>query len=268
MDAYAHPPSPWLWLAAAAAFSPALAELLRQTAASPFNPTPLFAAVLLACGSWRDRSATPPARRTALVLLAAACCLELLGILGGAATLGRASLSLAIVGMARLLGRPPLWVALLSLWLVPIPVSVVEPIRTPLESAAAAIVAGSARLAGAPAVAVGPLVRIGGTTLALQPSDGGLHLAHQLALLGWYAASSRGQALPAAARQGLATALLAAPLQPLFLAAAGLLLSWGGKGAARAVLDVVAPCLLVLATIVWTERAGARRPLPRSRPAR
>ncbi len=162
----------WIWVAAAVAFSPALVEVARQTVEFPQKTTPLVAALLLVVSAWRETAREMPGRSGAIVLLAVAAALELLGVLGGAATLARASLPLAFVGIARLLGRPPLRIALISLWLVPIPVSLVALVQTPLDQAAARFVAWVARLLGDAATsAVGPLVRVGEQSFELRASD-------------------------------------------------------------------------------------------------
>lgn len=250
--------SPWLWLAAGIAFSPALAEIAGQTVSNPRTTTPIIAGSLLVLASVRCRVRETPGRTVALGLLAAAAVLEILGILGGSSTFARVSVPVAVVGVSRMLGHPPLATALLSLWLVPIPVSLLEPLREPFENGAAAFVAAVGSLVSPDAVAVGPLVRASGRSFELRAPDAGLHLAHLLALVGWYGAVLRGEGLGAAARMAGKTALLTLPLQPIFLAVAALALLAVGPSAARGVLDPGLPALVLVTALPWAER-GRRR---------
>lgn len=258
MHARAPLPSAWLWLAAAVAFSPALAEVAAQTVTNPRTSTPVIAGALLFAAAWRSPLREAPHRPTGLALLTLATALELLGILGASSTFARISVPIAVVGVARLLGHPPLAIALLSLWLVPIPVSLLEPLREPMENGAAAFVAAMATLLGSDASAVGPLVRAGGRSFELHAPDAGLHLAHLLTLAGWYGAALRGERLAGAVRLAARAALLTLPLQPVFLTLATLALLAFGPEAARGVLDPGLPALVLLTALPWAERGRLR----------
>jgi hypothetical protein len=251
-------PTAWIWVAAGVAFSPALFELARQTVEFPQKTTPLVAALLLLVSARRESAREVPGRGGAILLLAAAAALELLGVLGGAATLARASVPLALVGIARLLGRPPLRIALISLWLVPIPVSLVALVPMPLDQAAARFVASVAELLGVAASSVGPLVRVGEQSFELSAAMAAVHLAWLLALLGWYAAALRGEELARAAATALASALLVLLLQPLLLVMAALALVWLGPPAAGALLDPVFPLVVALGGMLLAERGRAQ----------
>lgn len=255
--------SPWLWMAAAVAFSPALAEIAAQTVSNPRTTTPIIAGALLLLASARSRTREVPERGLALGLLTVAALLELFGILGGSSTFARVSVPVAVVAVSRLLGHPPLATALLSIWLVPIPVSLLEPLREPFENGAAAFVAAVASLVRPDASAVGPLVRADGRSFELHAPDVGLHLAHLLTLVGWYAAVLRGERISAAARLAGIAALLTLPLQPVFLTAAALALIAFGPAAARAVLDPGLPVLVLLTALPWAERRRRTRPQAR-----
>lgn len=248
---------PWLWLAAAVAFSPSLVDLAGPAIRLPRDRASFVLAAILLLRAALVLRAETPARRQGAVLLLLAVALQLFGIVGDASTLGRMSVGLAIIGVSRFGGRPPLAAALLSLWLVPIPVSVLEPFRAPLENAAAAFVAAVAELLGAPAQAVGPVVRLGAQSLELQVSAAGVQLGHLLSLLGWYAGAMRGETplrcLRSAALWGACGVALALPC----LAAAGAALVGSGPGLARMLLDHALPLLLALAGFVLAE---ARRP--------
>jgi hypothetical protein len=256
MQASVRSPSPWLWLAAAVAFSPALADLTLHALSTPRAIAPLLAAVLLVVGTLRTRAPVASNRPAAIALLAFAASLEVFGIVGGIAALARASVAVALVAMAQLVGRPPLSTALLSLWLVPIPVSLLEPVRGPIEHAVAAFVAAVAGLASPGIVAVGPIVRAGGVSFEIDTREAGLHLAHLLALLGWYGAARRGGEPRTAAWSAAKAALLVLPLQPLFLVLAAIALVIGGPGAARALLTILP--VVVASVGVWR---AERQPL-------
>ncbi len=263
MQARGFASSPWLWIAAGVAFSPALAEIAAQTVSNPRTTTPVIAGALLLVAATRSRSHEAPERAVALGLLAAAAGLELFGILGGSSTFARVSVPVAVVALSRLLGHPPLATALLSLWLVPIPVSLLEPLREPFENGAAMFVAAVASLASPDASAVGPLVRAGGRSFELHAPDAGIHLAHLLTLVGWYAAVLCGEGIGAAARLAGKAALLTVPLQPVFLTAAAFAFVTLGPWAARGVLDPGLPALVLVTALPWAERR--RRAKPRDR---
>jgi len=248
----------WLWLAVAAGFSPALVELAVKTAEPPRSVTVVVAAALLIAAAWREHTEDEPHRGSGIALLALASALEIVGILGGASTFARISVPLAVIGTARLLGRPTLPVALLSFWLVPIPVFLLEPVRAPLEHAAASAVAAALQLFSGAGTAVGPLVRAHGETLELQSPDAGLHLAHLLALLGWYGSVILGASIGSAARTAMIAAFLAVPLQPVFLGLAAFAFHVSGSTAARALLDLGLPALVIVAFLAWAEQRRRR----------
>jgi hypothetical protein len=265
MNARRELPVLWLWLAAGVAFSPSLAEIARQTVAIPRTITPIAAALMLALCALRDRSDEAPSPRIAVALLVLASAFELLGILGGAATLSRISVPLAILGISRLVGHPGWATALLSIWLVSIPVSLLAPLNTALEHGAARFIASVAGLLAPDASAVGPLVRAGGRMLDVQASDAGLHLAQLLALGGWYGAALRGAPLASVLRASALWALLALALQPLFLSLAALVLVTLGPAAARALLEFALPALVIVTMLALAERSFRRGWLPAER---
>ncbi len=223
--------------------------------------TVVVAAALLIVAAWRERSRDEPHLGSGIAVLALASLLEIVGILGDASTLTRLSVPLAVIGTARVLGRPTLPVALLSLWIVPIPVFLLEPVRAPLEHAAASVVARALQLFSGAGTAVGPLVRAQGEVLELQSPDAGLHLAHLLALLGWYASVILHASVGSAARTGLVAAFLAVPLQPVFLGLAAFAFHVSGASAARGLLDLGLPALVTVGFLAWAEQRR-RRALP------
>ncbi len=255
------PLSPTLvWAALAVAFSPALADLASAAADVPANATIVFAAALSAVAALRDRAAGPARPGAGIALLAAAALLEIVGILGGTAFATRASVPVAIVGGAHLLGRPSLVTALLTAWLVPIPVGLLEIVRVPLEHGAAEVVAASARALSVGAEAVGPIVRTGNGTLETTSRHAGTHLAHLLALVGWFAAAVRHESLARAVRRAGLGALLAFPVQLAALALAGALLHSSGPETALGLLDQIVPGVSLILGVAWAERGRARAP--------
>ena len=174
----------WLWLAAAVAFSPSLVELAQHALALPRDRISFVLAALLLVRFSLTTTRGARDARAGVALLGVAVLLQFFGILGDALTLGRASVAVAVIALSRITGRPAATGAILALWLVPIPISVLEPVRGPLENAAADAVAAFCGLLGSPALAVGPMVRVADSSLELRVSDAGLHLAHVLSLLG------------------------------------------------------------------------------------
>lgn len=254
MQASTRSSSLWLWLAAAVAFSPALAALALPVLSTPRAITAPVAAALLISSAVRERGrgAAPP--RPATLWLALAAALEVFGIFGGVAVATRVSVPMAIAAMALRTGAPTLPAALLSLWLVPIPISLLEPVRAPVEHAVGAYVAAVAALGSPEAIAAGPMVRVRATTLELDVRDAGLHLAHLLALLGWYGASRRGEGIARAAWSAAKTASGALLLQPIFLALAAFALVLGSAGWARALLSPILPGIVVAIGVLRSER--------------
>ena len=156
------------------------------------------------------------------------------------ARLGRPGIPLAIVGLARVLGRPTPARALVAAWMIPVPDVLTDALAPGLESAVGAGAAALARGFGLDASFASGRFSVPAGTLVLEAADGGLPLAALLAGLGWYQAASSGSSLRAAARAALRTALWALPAQ-----AAGLSLACGlaiarAPTLARAVLHCVA----------------------------
>lgn len=256
---------PLVWAALAVAFSPALADLASAASDVPANATIVFAAALSVVAALRDRAAGPARRGAGVALLAVASGFEILGILGGTAAATRVSVPLAILGGSQLLGRPSLVAALLTLWLVPIPIGLLEMVRAPLEHAAAEVVAVSVRTLGAGAEAVGPMVRSANGTLEMSGRHGGVHLAHLFSMIGWFGATVRHESLAAAVRRAGLGALLAFPVQLAALALAGVLLHSSGPETALGLLDQIVPGVSLILGVAWAERGRARAPLPAPR---
>lgn len=253
-----------LWSAIAVALSPVLRDLGAHVIAHPWaGYCAVFPVLLvLAAGHWRRRDRP---RGDGYLLLAAGLVIELVGIGGGIDRLARPALPLGVIGLARLLGRPPLAVALLALGMVPVPTFVLRPVAGMVGPA----------LAGLTAIACGSLglsLRAQGATLtsvsgAIELGDGdtGVPLAVLLAGLGWYAGLRRASVdLPphgsqSLLRQSAGTALRwapwAVPIQIGAVLAAGMVLALGGPGFSPMLLSCGA---WILTTAVGLLRASGR----------
>ena len=125
-------------------------------------------------------------------------------------------------------GHPRIAVTALVFFAIPLPTSVVgltsPALETALARAAGAILGGL----GAPVEAIGFSLVAPAGRIDLGPVDGGANLAFAFAALGWYSAVRAGGGdIRRAALRGVCSALLAIPLQPLVIVAAGALLGAG-----------------------------------------
>lgn len=224
-----------LGVASFVALSPLLVDLARHLGAEPWARYAALFGPLLLWAAWSDPLRSPP-RADGLLWLAAGVALAFVAVGGGMPRLGRPAIPLAVVGLARLLGRPSPARALLALWIVPVP-TVLTRAAPQLQIALGELVerwAGGLRLERAGDHV--SLVAAQGA-LPLLPSDGGIPLAALLAGLAWYGAARRGGSLAQAAGQALRWAPWALPIQVLALALAVGLLQIGQPAAARAWLD-------------------------------
>jgi hypothetical protein len=242
-----------LWLAAATAFSPVLVDLassLRETDASwSILLAPVLLLLCVLRGPRRVARPAPDGR----ILLASALILEVLGIASGSWSIARLGLPFAVIGLSRLVGRPPLLVALLSFGAVPPPTSILH-LTTPwAESAFAAFAALVGSAMGAPLAASGPLLRDPDAQLELAFNHSGLPLAVVLAQLGWYAAIRRGRGARGTVAGALVGGALAVPLQALGVLVAAMAL-WSGQPAwGRIWLDWGMGVLCAVAMVTWVE---------------
>src|SRR5690606_27207394 len=153
--------------------------------------------------------------------VAAGLGLSLLAVGGGVARLGRLGIPLAVVGMARALGRPPLATALLALWMIPPPARVLTALAPGLEQAMAHAAAALAGALDVPARAAPYGLVLAGSTLELFAADGGIPLVVYCAGIGWWRAVRAG----GGPRAALASAARYAPFGGL-AQAAGLALAF------------------------------------------
>jgi hypothetical protein len=245
----------------ALAFSPALAELVSHWRVAPWARYSALALWLLprSASALGERS---PRRSDGLVLVTAGLVLEVFATAAGPAKLARPGLVLGVLGLARALGHPPLRVALLVLFLVPVPAALArlpEPVLRPLLQEPAAALA---RAAGAPVESLSLGIARGDALLRVYPHDLGVPLAALFAGAAYAAALVRGAATPRALATAAAVSPLALPVQLAGLGVAGLLLDAPGPEAARRWLDD-GPWLLSAAVALFAFE-WARRSRPRS----
>jgi hypothetical protein len=212
--------------------------------------------ILLLLAARRGQRTEP--RPYGYLLVAIGVLLQTIGIVADAASIARLGLPLAIVGLARASGFLRVRVALLSLWLVPIPISVVSATSPEPESTLAALGAGVVGLLGADARASGPLL-LGGPQgqLALRPADGGLVLAWVLAGVGWYLGVRLGVDFIRVLTGSLRWAASALVLQPFAIVLAIGIYALGFPDLARTGLTYLPWLAAAMLAVYWAERGGA-----------
>jgi hypothetical protein len=256
-----HRHSTVLWIAVAAALSPSLVDLGVHVATSPWaRGTAIFPLLFVWCALADTTRSRPERDGVALLLIGVAA--AFVGVGGGMPRLGRPGIVLAVIGVARMTGRPPLGAALLALWLVPLPTQIVEALAPGLDGLVARAIAGIATLAGAEvhvdASRVTALrLAAPASSLDLYPGDGGLALAWNFAGIGWFIGVRRRLPLASAARVALRWMLAALPLQALALAIACSAALFGAAVAGRAGLDQF-PLAATLLGLAWAVRSLSR----------
>lgn len=249
----------WLWAGLAVAFSPALAELASHWREEPWARYSALALWLLprSATALRERS---PGRRDGLILVLAGLSLEVFAAAAGPAKLGRPGLVLGVLGMARALGHPPLRIAALAVFLVPVPAALVRlpaPLLRPLLEVPAAALAGAL---GASVEAVSLGIARGDALLRVYPHDLGVPLAALFAGAAYAASVVRGAAVTRALLAAAAASLTALPVQLGALVVAALVLEARGPELARSWLDDGPWLLAALAALAAFEAARRQRP--------
>lgn len=199
--------------------SPVLYEWGAHLRAEPATRYALIFPLLLLAAVRRAPRERPWLRR-GLPWLAAAAIVEVLAFMGGVPRYGRLALPLGVIGWLRASGLAPLPVALLAVWLVPVP-----------RFAGQLGFGAPARLWSAWANAWLPG---SGDALALDPWDSGLRLIALLAGIGWFAGLRRQPRLGAAAGRAALYGLAGVPAQALGVLVAAALLAAGASGASLA----------------------------------
>lgn len=252
-----------LWIALAAAFSPVLCDLGLNLVISPYDRCTVVPVVLLIwCGAaLRDQRA--PGRRDGLALLLAGVALEALGVVSATWTLARVGASVAVMGAARFTGFPPLRVAALAFFAVPVPDFLISAASPGLEVVLASVASHVTSALGVPLMVEGIELRSGALRLHLVAPDGGLVLLPLLMTIGWFHALRAGADIPGTLTRLLAWVLAVLPLQVVALVIAGLLTAAGDPELARVWLsDGFWPLIAVAG--VATALTRRRPPSPRS----
>jgi len=237
-----------LWGALAIALSASWFDLARHWWEEPWaRPAALFLPLVVAAAA-RDRG-RQEARWDGALLVAVGLGWSLVAMGGGLPRLGRPGVPLAMIGLARALGRPSLAVSLLALWVIPPPFALAKALLPGLEQGLAWIAVQLAEARGLPGLLTPRFVEIAGATLPLGPADGGLPLAVYLAGVGWWSAVRADGGVREAARAAARIAPLGFLAQALGLVLALALLFARAAPAARALLDLLAWPVLALALL-------------------
>ena len=230
-----------LWIALAAALSPLLVDLAAHVVGNRWARGAAIFPLLLAYCAWRDPSPRTPSR-DGLVLLVLGVAVAFVDVGGGMPRVGRPGIVLAVLGLARMTGRPSLRCALLALWMIPFPTQIIEALAPGLDAVVANLAAHFATALGVASrvdashvVALRLIVPAG--RLELFPGDGGLALAWTFAGLGWFVVVRREAPLAEAARIVVRWMMTAIALQAVTLALACAVALFGRPALGRALLD-------------------------------
>lgn len=173
--------------------------------------------------------------------------LILLGLESGSPTLGLGGGALGFIGVAAWTGRPGLPTALLALWALPVPVFVLEHLSPGLETAWMTATVGVLSKFGVALQQTGPVAfGVDGVRVEFFAIDDGLLLAHGMALVGFWSALRRGDAVLQCAARALAFALAGFGLQALVLIAAAGTTAGGNAEAAFTILVRGPTCVMAI----------------------
>jgi hypothetical protein len=253
-----------LWLALGAALSPSLVDLARHWALEPWARYSALFVPLLVLAGWTDPRAGRP-RADGYALLGLGLILSVATVGGGMPRLGRPGIVLAVLGLARVLGRPSPARALLAAFAIPVPYALSSALGPGLALLAAHATAAAAHAAGGAVELLRSdgAIRLAGAqgSLTLGPVDGGLPAIALLAGLGWYRAARRGAPVAGAAWTALRWAPLGLAAQALLLAGAGTVFLVGQPAVARGILDH-GVWAVAAAALLATRRHPAPEPAP------
>lgn len=256
-----------LWIALVVAFSPVIVDLVRHQIEAPWSRYGSLFVLLLPWAASRAGVGAPP-RRDGYLWIAVGCAGALLTVGGGMPRLARPAMLLALVGLARLLGNPPLRVLLLAAWTIPLPHRSLDFASPALESAWLQLCSLPYALLGIEFTLDGVTAQIAGHSLSLFDSDGGLPLVALCSGLGYYAALRTRRSLRERLRSAIVAGLFAIPLQMAGVVAALGLLAAGAPETARGLLShglwlsAAAFGLIRAERMAW--RADRRRELVRT----
>jgi len=257
-----------MWIALAAALSPALADWAAHVVLRPWARASIVFPLLLAWSIRRDRSRARPAL-DGYLWIALGLAFSVVGVGGGMPRVARPGIALCVIGLARATGYPSLPVAMLAAFAMPLPSVLFGASGTGLEALVGRAMTSIAGLLGMPAELDARTLNslrfvTPGGVLELVPGDGALSLAWALAGVGWFGAALRGAALRDAALASARWSVLALPIQTCGLALAGAATLAGAAGPARLGLDFWP--LLAVCVGVWhvARSAAAAAPAGRS----
>lgn len=249
------------WLCLAVGLSPGLLELGRHVVATPWARYTVVVGGLLALAMAGDSSPRVPRRRAGALLLGAAVCTQLLAAAIGPPALGRIAIPLGIIGLACWYGAPALRLAALSVFLVPVPYTLVSAASRGLESGLlqVAVVLVSPLTAGLETQ--GHVLSGVPSAFWVRPPHGGIPLAALFASAAGIQAVRAGKGLASAGAAVLLGAAVALPVQILALGIAVLLAASGRPVAAWTWLDHGTLVLFGSGLLVIAAAIG-RRALP------
>lgn len=215
-----------LWVALAIAFSPVLVDLSDHWVVQPWSRACLLFPGLVWLASRQDTVRPGPAS-WGWALVAAGIVLELLAIGGDVVRMGRVGLVAASIGLCFAGGWSSIRVALLLVWSIPLPASVLNFASPAPEKIVGELGARIVSLFGVGVERVGTRLEGGGSIIELLPADGGLQSAVTLAGLGWFSALLRPTAPLSIARTSILWGLSAFPIHVVLVGAASLALAAG-----------------------------------------
>ncbi len=247
-----------LWLALLVVIAPLLSDLLRHMAEQPWARYSLIFAALLLIESLR-RKGTGTRHASGYVLVTFGLLWISLGIFGGEEFIrfARPGIPLSILGLALVLGHPPVEVALLSIWTIPAPTAVLNILSPQGESLLLMTAAMPLSLLGHPSTLEGGTVSFALGALVLGREDSGLVLVTVLSGLGWWVAIRREATLSGCVRSAICWAPLGIPLQWLAVFMAVALTAAGRPEWAAGLLAHgiwVCTSIIVLAVIFHQQR--------------
>jgi hypothetical protein len=191
-----------------------------------------------------------------MALLTGAIALEGIGIAANSWSIAQLGLALGVVGLARFRGFPPLSVAALAFFAIPLSDFVTSSLSPQLESALASLTSWIARSAGLGVEAVGPALKGPAGGVNLLAADGGPALAHLLAAVGWFAGLRAGASPMGLVARSLAWSISALPVQAIAMLGAAIAVGAGVPGLGKWWLRYgLWPAVFIVGVLI------ARRPL-------
>jgi hypothetical protein len=246
-----------LWFCLLVGLSFVLRDLVGHWTTAPWSRYSISFLVLLFLAARAD-SPGPPRKRAGLLLLVVGLVGQTFALSFWIVALGRPFAALAVLGMLLYFGTMSLRAALLVLWVVPLPMMVIEAFGG--EAAARGIyVAGAALLEpfGMAFEFGRRVVSSGANELPVAEHQGGLVLAAQMSGLAWYSALRRGLTWGWTARLIAGYALLALPIQFAAVVVTLALLSWGSP---RWMIQFIDTATWLLPFLVVVQREAKRNP--------